>query len=742
MTIFSLSGIFIVITSGIIILFILLKKQRTILQSLWALFLLSLFIWGLGVIFIGSSQNREFSLLLWRLSYVGVVFIPSLLFHFTNNFLTLNKDRIIKYNYILSLFYLALIFTSDLFIVDVKFLFNQFYYLNPATLLYKIFLVWFCSVLIYCVYKAIIIARKSSGLYRAQLKYFSIAVFLSIFGGLFDFLPVMDIYIYPYLNFLLPVSFSIIAYSILKYRFIDIRFVIKRSIIFTILVVIITGAYALFTYVVSALFQDIIGTQNLIVNAIITAIFVAVGFEPLKKLLSRVTDKFLFKAEYKPQEVLAEFSEQLTATLDLNLISKYIVAKTHEIFKTTVSSLFLYQKDSDEYEKISIAGKDVEGSVKKINKDLFAKVFGFLKKKNLEKNIIVREEIKKSNEQMNNKVLGLLIAELDRNDVSLVIPMFVKDELVGILFMGDKKSGDIYSSEDIKILGIIASQAAIAIKNSQLYEEQKLFAVHLKDEVDKATKELRTANIQLKKLDEAKSDFISIASHQLRTPLTAIIGYISMIKQGDFGKVPAYMEQPIDRVFLSTDRIIHLVEDLLNISRIESGRLEYEFKLTDLAAMVEDVFSELQIQAKKKDLQLIYIKPKKKIPKLSLDQSKVREVIMNLIDNAIKYTPKGKVTVSLEKTDDHVLFKVEDTGRGIAAEDMTLLFQKFSRVKGVQLVHTEGTGLGLYIAKNIIEKHNGKIWAESDGEGKGSRFMIEFKIGAKIPKVEMPSNTI
>jgi signal transduction histidine kinase len=250
----------------------------------------------------------------------------------------------------------------------------------------------------------------------------------------------------------------------------------------------------------------------------------------------------------------------------------------------------------------------------------------------------------------------------------------------------------------------------------------------LKIEVDKATKELKVANVQLKKLDEAKSEFISIASHQLRTPLTVIKGYLSMINQKDFGEVPAKLAKPMDRVYKSTLRIIGLVEDLLNVSRIESGRMKYDFENVDLAALVAEVFDELEQHAKNKGLAFEYIKPTKKIPLVKLDRNKIRETLMNLMDNAIKYTAKGFVKVSLEKLDDHVRFSVSDSGRGIAPDEMPQLFQKFSRAKGVQLVHTEGTGLGLYIAKEILKKHHAKIWAESAGAGKGSEFIIEFKV--------------
>jgi signal transduction histidine kinase len=524
--------------------------------------------------------------------------------------------------------------------------------------------------------------------------------------------------------------FIFTSYAILKYRLMDIRVIIRRSAVFAVLVIIITSVYALFAYLISLYFTQLIGASSVILNGILTAIFIAIGFEPLKKWLSLVTDKYLFKAPYNPEEVLSEFSDKLASTLDLQELSQFLVSRLEQIFKSSIVALFLLNEEKNEYERTAFSGK-IKERLAKIDQKLFNKVSKGLQSLNKTRDIIVKEEIKKINEQLKNPVIALLIRELEKYDVSLIAPLYQREKLVGILFMGDKKSGDVYSAEDLRVLEIISAQAAVAMQNSKLFEEQKKFAIHLKKEVEKATQKLKIANVQLKKLDRAKSEFISIASHQLRTPLTAIKGYISMINQGDFGPLTKKLAMPLDRVYKSTERIIHLVEDLLNISRIESGRMKYDFSRVSLEEMIEDVYDELKQQAANKGLKFEFIKPKKKIPEIILDKGKIREVVMNLVDNAVKYTPKGSVILKLDTTDNYVQFSVSDTGRGIGPDEMPLLFQKFSRARGVQLENVEGTGLGLYIARQIIKRHGGKIWAESAGRGKGSTFIIQFKIKNK-----------
>ncbi|MCC6639299.1 HAMP domain-containing histidine kinase, partial [Candidatus Falkowbacteria bacterium] len=284
-----------------------------------------------------------------------------------------------------------------------------------------------------------------------------------------------------------------------------------------------------------------------------------------------------------------------------------------------------------------------------------------------------------------------------------------------------------YSNEDLNFLRVLAGQAGVSFENAKLYDEQKQFTVKLQQEVDRATTELRAANKELKKLDQAKSEFISIASHQLRTPMTVIKGYMSMMEGGDFGAVPDKMNKPVHSVLESANRLLALIEDLLNISRIESGRLQYEYEKANLGEMVASVFDELSNHAKRKGLEFRYVPPKVAIPDIIMDPKKIREVVMNLADNAIKYTDKGFVELHLEYKNNEVKYYVKDSGRGLSKEDVGKLFKKFSRVGSAQLVHTEGTGLGLYIAKQIIRKHGGKIWAESPGVGEGSTFALALK---------------
>ena len=249
-----------------------------------------------------------------------------------------------------------------------------------------------------------------------------------------------------------------------------------------------------------------------------------------------------------------------------------------------------------------------------------------------------------------------------------------------------------------------------------------------KEELEDISHQLTVTNERLKELDATKSEFISIASHQLRTPLTAIKGYISLLLEGSYGKVSVPVLDVLNKLYSVNSRLVHLVEDLLNVSRIEAGRIQYSFAPTQLEPLIVELVDMFKPSAREKHLSLNMKLSKVPLPLITIDPNKIKEVVSNLIDNAIKYTKEGSVTVSLESTAEVAHIIVSDTGIGIHPEDMKNLFQKFLRSKETTKMVVSGAGLGLYVGKSFIDAHGGKIWAESDGPDKGARFIIELPL--------------
>jgi len=244
----------------------------------------------------------------------------------------------------------------------------------------------------------------------------------------------------------------------------------------------------------------------------------------------------------------------------------------------------------------------------------------------------------------------------------------------------------------------------------------------------KLREELQLAYKELKEIDIAKSEFISLASHQLRTPLTVIKGYLSMVLGGDFGQIPEEVREKLKNVFFSNERLIKIVNDLLDISKIELRKIEIEKVFCQPEELLQSCYEEMKIEAQKKGLKFFFEKPKTLLPKLNIDALKIRQAILNLIDNALKYTKKGEVEIKAEKKNSSVLISIRDTGEGLTPEEKKRIFGSFTRGEAGIAYWTEGAGLGLYIAKKFLEVHQGKIWVESSGKNKGSTFYIELPI--------------
>lgn len=287
---------------------------------------------------------------------------------------------------------------------------------------------------------------------------------------------------------------------------------------------------------------------------------------------------------------------------------------------------------------------------------------------------------------------------------------------------------------------IDGSLLALVIFFGVLLIRSVLQEVQQREEISHLAEDLRKANIELKKLDQMKSEFVSLASHQLRTPLTVIKGYISLMQEGTFGQIPDKLSDALRKIYVSNETLINLVGDFLNLSRIESGKMKYMFEPMQEEEMIQSVYEEFKEVVKEKKIELRYEKPAGPFAKATLDKDKFRQVIMNLVDNAIKYTPEGSVTLKLEeeKKDGatNILFSVSDSGVGMSKEDLNGIFKRFSRAEGANKVNVSGLGLGLYLAKRIVTDHGGEIWASSDGPGKGSTFWVRVPARAEQIKKE------
>lgn len=252
----------------------------------------------------------------------------------------------------------------------------------------------------------------------------------------------------------------------------------------------------------------------------------------------------------------------------------------------------------------------------------------------------------------------------------------------------------------------------------------------LKDEIEEKGFLIIIHDVTKEKLiEKMKTEFVSVAAHQLRTPLSAIKWTIRMILDGDVGEISEEQRELLEQTYISNERMIRLINDLLDVSRIEEGRLLYNQEDAQMEDVLDSVVENSQEMIRNKNVVLEI--NKKETPKVRIDKEKIGVVIQNLLENAVKYTePGGKIKITLDNDEKNVIFKIEDSGVGIPKSQQDRIFTKFFRAENVTRMETDGTGLGLYTIKNIVRAHKGQIWFESE-ENKGTTFYFTIPINNK-----------
>lgn len=239
---------------------------------------------------------------------------------------------------------------------------------------------------------------------------------------------------------------------------------------------------------------------------------------------------------------------------------------------------------------------------------------------------------------------------------------------------------------------------------------------------------LNTMNRRLRELDHQKSEFVSLTSHQLRGPLSSVQGHVSMVLDGEYGKVPDHLTEPLERIAASSKNLGNILNDFLDVAKIEKGELEYEIRPFNLVPIVNDVMEDLEILCNQAEIECKQSYDEKDLITVVGDPIRLREVLVKIIDNAVKYTPAGSVSVSIGIKNKDAIITISDTGIGITSKDMQEMFHKFKRGDNAADVSVIGTGLGLYAAKEMVEAQGGRIWVDSPGKNKGSRFYIALPL--------------
>lgn len=567
MNFYSLSGLLIAVTSGLMTV-LMFSIGKIKLHYLWGVFCFCVFLFGLGIYFVGGATTPEVATHWWKITHIGAILIPVLFLHFVYEFLEIKKTKILIFLYVVSVLLLFANFTDGLFINNMRFVFNQFYYDSPPGPFYPLFTIMFFGLIAYSHFLLWKGHNESTDkLVKQKIRFFFFGMGVSFAGGAFNFLPVYGIDFYPYMNLTVFLYPLIISYAIFKHQLFDIKLIIVEFAILSL---------------------------NL----------------------------FLF----------------------LNILTSY--------------------KKADFFLNISVA---------------------------------------------------------------LVVFLF-SSTLIRSIYK------DIRDRE--RIVGLV--------------------------------KEMEVANEKLRILEGQKTEFVSIASHQLRTPLTVIKGYASMILEGTFGRISDEARDAMEKLYKSNERIVALVEDLLTVSRIEQGRMMLVFEKVNFKDFVQSGLAEMEDEVAEAKVDLSFIAEEGKEFFVDIDEKKFKQVVKHILENAIKYTPApGSVRVAISD-DEHtkkVRLTISDTGIGMTAEQITAIFERFNlKANMAEAKVTEGEhaghgekwgnevrqeqrterdeaeakmvekgspGIGLYITQEIIEAHKGAIRIESAGPDRGTTVVVELPKGER-----------
>jgi signal transduction histidine kinase len=580
---------------------------------------------------------------------------------------------------------------------------------NLYFLALTISIVWSVTTLIFAL-------KKSSGIERSRLSVIMMSFILT--AGLAAITNIIAPLIgnsFALTNFgPLSVTFLVggIAYTMIRHQLFDIRLVVARAL-----------GYIFSTVVVGALYSSIafFALNKLVFDNVslstaqefaytFLALFLAFTFKSIRRFFDTITKRIFYRDAYDSQKVLAVVSSVVVGNIDPHKLQKESLVALVNALRPSYGVFLLNSPVTGEIFTGETIGRQQDiGNMKQIRVAL----------QDVRDNIVVYEDIIESNPEL----YEMFRAE----DIGVVALLVTKNEIIGYLVLGPKKSGNVYTSQDIGLLNIATNELAVALQNAQRFEEIQAFNKTLQGKVAEATQELEVTNKKLIQLDEAKDEFISMASHQLRTPLTSIKGYLSMVVEGDLGPIKPQQEKVLKDAFGSSQRMAYLIADFLNVSRIKTGKFMIEKHEVDLPQIVQEEIRQLEEMAESRDLKLIYEKPGV-FPRVKLDENKTRQVMMNMVDNAIYYTPSGgTITIQLYALADEIIFKVVDTGIGVPKKEQHKLFTKFFRAGNAKKARPDGTGLGLFMAQKVVVEQGGAVIFEST-EGKGSTFGFRFPL--------------
>jgi len=665
--------------------------------------------------------------LFWvRILSLGSTLIPLSYFHWIVSLLGLNrtKRKIILSAYAITGAVLFFSF-SPLYIKTVSPIAEFAFWPKPG-IVYTAYLFFiYIGLVFYGLFLLVKNFKQTSGIRRIQIKYVLLGSIFGFGGGATNFFYWYDINFPPLGNVLVILYPVIFSYAIIRYRLMDIRIVARKIFIYCGLAAFTYGMFYLVLAAYQRYLDDIFSPSGYLAGLIIAPLFVAALYG-VKKIFQTAANRYFFASLYNYQETINKLTDELSNYLELDKITDLIVATIKKTMRLNRAGVLLADagQNPTRYQIAKITGFNRQNGISLVQDNFLTE---FLTKNPrplvLDELSLLAKDAKTLDDRLN---LEKLKKQMEKIEASLCLPLMGERRLIGLIVLGGKISGDGYTQEDLELLNTMSKQAGIAVENGRLYRQVRELNENLYGQVEEKTRDIKEKSRHLEELLNMKNDFLRVVNHQLNTPLSVMKGYYSLMEEGTFPPAKA-----LPFVKAGMERISATVADFWQAYELEGEKMAMEPGAVDIAGLIEKLLPEKkQLKlAQDRQLSIVFQKPAGAAPKAWCDEKKITHVISNLLDNAVFYTRAGQITVSLAVLKKGWLkISVRDTGAGITAEDRPKMFQKFSRGRRATDFKPDGSGLGLFIAKKIVESNGGEISFQSRGANQGTTFSFTLPI--------------
>jgi len=689
----------------------LLRNPGSRLNRVFAYFASSMALWNFGSFVLRNSPDEWTAYFAEILIHAGIIAVPAFYYHFVLIFLdstTRHRPSLVLAYLIAFVYELINLSGTPLFMTGVK---TTYWGWAPATgpLYLPNFLALY-GFMIYGVYQLVKDSRGiDSSFRRNRGTLIVLGTLVSLAGGFVDFarfllarvIPAAD-YVYP-LGIPANMVFALmLGTSIVRYRLFAVTVAVKKTAVYALVGTVLTAILAVFTKVIEDAFD--LKEASALWMVVPMGGIITLLISPLGKGLDDRIQRLTFSKRRGCYETLLQLSKRMSSILNFNELVDTLVHGLVRGIPGTHATLMIHDPGTGAFlnyrEETTL---DEGASVDAIRSD--SPIVQWLSGTD---GLLVKEEAK-----LNPRIARYFETaegELEAIKAALIVPLKVENKLNGILLLGEKLSGEIYDDQELDMLLLLATQAAISLENARLYEN------------------LATSNARLLEASRLKSQFLANMSHELRTPLNSIIGFSKVLLNRLDGELTERQEAYVRSVHNSSRHLLELINSILDFSRIEAGKFEMRPESVDLLDVLAECIESSMPLVRDKRVKLEKDVPVELAP-VHADRTRIKQVMLNLLSNAIKFTHSGRVLVHVRPEGDAVHVSVADTGIGISPGDLQRLFEPFQRLDNPLAQQADGTGLGLAISKKFIELHRGRIWAESR-ENQGSTFHFTLPLTA------------